>query len=64
MARIERAISGVTNIPSHGKFAVHLECGHTILYDHTVDAASEYCTATPQRLRCRQCESCQKEKQQ
>lgn len=60
MAWIERAISGITNIPDHGKFAVHLECGHTILYDHTVDAVSD----TPQRLRCRQCESFQEETQQ
>lgn len=64
MDRIERAIVGVTNIPNCGKFAVHLECGHTILYDHTVDAVSEYCTAQPQRLLCRQCEPCHKEMQQ
>lgn len=48
-----REIVGVENIPEHGKFRVLLKCGHSILYDHSVDFASEY--FQPQQLICREC---------
>lgn len=42
MAWITQKVVGVANLPEHGKFRVFLECGHSMLYDHTVDAVSEY----------------------
>ena len=35
-------IVDVTNLLEFDKFRVYLECGHSILYDNTVDAISEY----------------------
>lgn len=37
-----REVSGIANLPQFNKFRVLLDCGHTILYDHSVDAVSEY----------------------
>lgn len=37
-----RKVVGVANLPQFGKFIVYLECGHSILYDHTVDDVGEY----------------------
>jgi hypothetical protein len=47
-------VVGVANLPEFGKFRVYLECGHIILYDHTVDAVSEYTVLhdPPLRLIC------------
>ena len=39
---ILQQITGIENLPEFGKFRVHLECGHSILYDHSVDAVGEY----------------------
>lgn len=35
-------IIGVANYPKVGKFRVMLQCGHSILYDHTVDPSEDY----------------------
>jgi hypothetical protein len=40
--RIIKKVVGVANLPEFGKFRVYLECGHSCLYDHTVDAVEEY----------------------
>lgn len=49
-----RKVVGVANIPEFQKFRVYLECGHSILYDHTVDAVSEY-TVPNLELFCYEC---------
>jgi|WetSurMetagenome_2_1015567.scaffolds.fasta_scaffold1246539_1 hypothetical protein len=53
-----RQIVGVENFPEVGKFRVCLECGHSILYDHTVDAVEEYFPLMGQNreLMCFSCE--------
>jgi len=38
----QQQITGIANLPKFGKFRVYLECGHSILYDHSVDAVVEY----------------------
>ena len=37
-----RRVTAIQDLPEFGKFRVHLNCGHSILYDHTVDAVDEY----------------------
>lgn len=37
-----REIVGIANYPQVNKYWVTLSCGHKILYDHSVDAVSEY----------------------
>ena len=55
---ITKEIVGVENLPHVNKFRVHLECGHSILYDHTVDAVGEYFPLLQQnrKLICSNCE--------
>ena len=35
-------IAGLANLPHVNKFVVILDCGHKILYDHSVDDIEEY----------------------
>lgn len=56
MERWLRAITGAQNLSHVGKFRVHLSCGHSILYDHTVDSVQEYLDPR-QELICMECEA-------
>jgi len=50
---VARQVSAIEDFPEFGKFRVHLNCGHSILYAKSVDAISEY--KEGQRLLCNQC---------
>ena len=39
---ILQKIVGAANLPEFNKFRIYLECGHSILYDHSVDFIDEY----------------------
>jgi len=39
-----RKIVGMANLPEFNKYWIMLECGHKILYDHSVDSIEEYNT--------------------
>jgi len=39
---MNRKITGMANCPDVNKFSIKLECGHSILYDHSVDSVDEY----------------------
>jgi len=48
-----KEIVGMANYPDVNKYRIKLDCGHTILYDHSVDSIEEY--RAGDRLICYQC---------
>lgn len=51
--QVTRKISGMANLPDQNKFRIWLECGHSILYDHSVDSIKEYNSNV--KLICKEC---------